>query len=125
VKLYRMMKAAADGMPETGDTFAKLGIRPARPGRRGDILASDPVDVVRPGKGGMSVAADAVDDLPTHMRPPRAQFPIWEIDTAELGEGLLATPAGPPHYVVEPAHEMTLAEMQFLLAATRDRWRQV
>jgi hypothetical protein len=122
VKLYRMMKAAADGLPDPGEAFARLGVRPHQPPRRGDVRATDPADLVRPGDGGMSVAADSPNNLPARMRPPLAQYPVWEIDTADLGDGLMAQPAGPPHYHVEPAREMTLAELQALLAATRTRW---
>lgn len=122
MKLYRMMKAAADGFPEPGEAFARLGVRPHQPPRRGDVRAADPSDLVRPGDGGMSVAADSPDNLPARMRPPAAQYPVWEIDTADPGAGVMAQPAGPPHYHVEPAREMPLAEFQALLAATRTRW---
>jgi hypothetical protein len=122
MKLFRMMKAAADGLPEAGETFAKLGVRPARPGAKGDVKAANQTDLVRPGEGGMSVAADSVTNLLPHMRPPKARFPIWEIDSADLGEGLIPMPAGPPNYVIEPAREMTLDELQTLLAATGGRW---
>ena len=123
--LYRMMKAAADGLPEVGDTFAKLGVRPARSGTKGDVKAANPIDLVRPGEGGMSVGADSPDNLLSHMRPPKNKYPIWEIDAADLGAGLIATAAGPPHYVVEPGHEMTLDEFQSLLASTRSRWNRI
>jgi hypothetical protein len=73
----------------------------------------------------MSVAADSPANLPAHMQPPRAAFPVWEIDSGDLVEGLIASAAGPPHYVVEPAREMTLDELQTLLAATRGRWVRV
>jgi len=85
-----MMKAAADGLPELGDTFARLGVRPSSLGRRGDVRAVNPGDLVQPRDGGMSVAADSPDHLPVHMQPANARFPIWEIDAAELGEGLIA-----------------------------------
>ena len=120
-----MMKAAADGKPEVGDTFAKLGVRPARLGAKGDVKAANPTDLVRPGEGGMSVGVDSPDNLLPHIRPPKNKHPIWEIDDAELGKGLIATAAGPPHYVVEPADEMTMDELQALLASTRDRWVRV
>lgn len=125
MKLYRMMKAAADGMPEAGNTFAKLGVRPTIVSRGGDVRATNPTDLVRPGEGGMSVAADSPDNLPGLMRPSARKHPVWEIDTADLGEGLIASAAGPPHYHIEPGREMTLAELQALLAATRTRWVRI
>ena len=120
-----MMKAAADGLPDVGDTFGKLGVRPTRPGAGGDVPAANPSDLVRPGEGGMSVAADSPNNLPAHMRPPKARHPVWEIDDADLGAGLVAAAAGPPHYHIEPDREMTLAELQSLFAATRSRWARV
>lgn len=125
MKLYRMMKAAADGLPEVGDVFATLGVRPKRPGQRFDVPASDPGDIVRPGDGGMSVFAGPLADLPAYLKPPKAKFPLWEIDSADLGPGLVAVEAGAPHYHVEPDHALTLAELQSLLAATRPRWVRV
>jgi hypothetical protein len=125
MKLYRMMKAAADGSPGTGDRFGMLGVRPTRPGRRGDVSAVGPSDLVRTGGGGLSVFEGPLDNLPPQMKPPIAQHPVWEIDSADLVEGIISLPAGPPHYHVEPAREMTLAEYQALLAATRTWWSQV
>jgi len=125
VKLYRMMKTATDGLPEVGDTFAKLGVRPTIVGRGGDVRATNPSDLVRPGEGGMSVAAASPDTLPGLMRPSARKHPVWEIDASDLGEGLIASAAGPPHYHVEPDREMTLDELQTLLAATRTRWVRV
>ena len=120
-----MMKAGADGMPEVGDAFARLGARPTQPGRRGDVPASSPTDLVQPGGGGVSVAADSPGNLPGHMQPQHARYPVWEIDAAELGEGLVVAEAGPPHHHVEVGREMTLAEFQSLLAGTRARWVRV
>jgi hypothetical protein len=73
----------------------------------------------------MSVAVDSSGNLPPFMRPPKAAHPVWEIDAADLGEGLIAAAAGPPHYHVEPAREMTLDEFQQLLAGTRGKWVRV
>lgn len=89
------------------------------------MRASAPSDLVRPGQGGMSVAADSPDNLPGHMKPPKACFPLWELDDADLGAGLVGCAAGPPHYQIEPDREMTLKELQDLLAATRTRWVRV
>lgn len=125
MKLYRMMRMAADGLPEAGDRFGMLGVRPTRPGRRGDVSAAAPSDIVRKGGGGLSVFEGPLDNLPPQMKPPIAQHPVWEIDTADLGEGIISLPAGSPHYHIEPAREMTLAEYQALLAATRPRWVRV
>lgn len=125
MKLYRMMREAADGRPEVGDTFATLGVRPIRPRGTPDVPAVDPGDVVRSGTGGLSVFAGPVAALPVRLRPPNTQFPLWEIDAADLGPGLRAVPAGPPHYLVEPDRDVTLAELQALLAATRNHWQRV
>jgi hypothetical protein len=120
-----MMKEADDGLPEVGDRFGMLGVRPTRSGRRGDVPASVPSDLVRPGGGGLSVFEGPPTNLPPQMRPPIAQHPLWEIDDADLPTGLLAQDAGRPHYHIEPAAEMRLDIYQRLLAATRDRWIRV
>lgn len=49
-------------------------------------------------------------DLPSHMRPPKAVFPVWVIDSGNLGEGLIASAAGQSHYVIGPSREKTLDE---------------
>jgi hypothetical protein len=125
VKLYRVMREAAGGRPEVGDGFAQLGVRPVRPYRKADVPAADPGDPVRPGDGGLSVYAGSVAALPPALQPGKAKFPVWEIDTADLGPGLRAVPAGPPHYQIEPDRDTTLAELQAALPATRDRWARV
>jgi hypothetical protein len=125
MKFYRMMRAADDGLPQVGDTFARLGVRPNRPGQKYDVPAAGPTDPVRPGDGGLSVFAGPPDDLPAHLKPPAARFPLWEIDDADLGPGLAAVQAGPPHYHVEARHTMTLAEFQAALAATRGCWVRI
>jgi hypothetical protein len=125
VKLYRMMRIAADGLPEVGDTFAKLGVRPIRPGKKYDVPVAALDGLVGPNSGGMSVFAGPVAALPDSLRPPNARFPLWEIDTADLGIGLVLVAAGPPHYWIAAANLITLAEYQGLLAATRLRWVRI
>jgi hypothetical protein len=122
VKLYRMMKAAADGLPEVGTKFGMLGVRPkdpTNPKKRFDVPATAPTDPVSPGDG-MSVNAD-----PAALKPPDDEFLLWVIEAADLGSDLAVSPARPPHYHVGPSHDMTLAELQQRLAATRDRWQRV
>ena len=123
MKLYRFMKAAADGLPEVGTKFGMLGVRPrdpAKPKKRFDVPAADPADPVRPGDGGLSVYAD-----PAGLRPPDDEFLLWEMDADSLGPGLVLREDRPPHYVIEPAGDTTLAGYQLLLAGTRAHWRRV
>jgi hypothetical protein len=122
VKLYRIMKAAADGLPEVGTKFGMLGVRPrdpTNPKRRFDVRATASTDIVSPGDG-MSVNAD-----PAALIPPDDEFLVWVIDEADIGPDLAVSPAKPQHYHVGPSHDMTLAELQQLLAGTRDRWQRV
>ena len=122
MKLYRLMKAADDGLPEVGTKFGMLGVRPrdpAKPKKRYDVPAVAPTDSVRPGDG-MSVNSD-----PNELKAPDDEFLLWAIDDSNLGAGLSVSEAGPPHYHVGPAHQMTLAELQQKLADTREQWQRV
>ena len=123
MKVYRVMKVAADGLPEVGNRFGQLGVRPKDPAnakKRFDVAASGPTDAVHPGDGGMSVNAD-----PNAVRPPDDEFVLWEIDSNDLGPALRLSPARVPHYHVEPGSPTTLAVYQDQLAATRTLWRRV
>jgi hypothetical protein len=122
VKLYRMMKAAADGLPEVGTKFGMLGVRPRdpkNPKKRFDVPATAPTDTVQPSDG-ISVNSD-----PNALTPPDDEFLLWVIEDTDLGPDLKTSEAGPPHYHVGPSHDMTLAELQQALAGTRDYWQQV
>ena len=113
MKLDRLMKAAANGLPEVGTKFGMLGVRPrdrANPKRRFDVPATAPTDIVQPGGGGLSVNADA-----NALKPPDDEFLLWEIDSPDLGPELRVQPDRPPHYVLEVATDMPLAEMQEVL----------
>lgn len=123
MKIYRLMKADKDGLPEVGSKFGMLGVRPkdpSNPKKRFDVPVSAPTDVIQPGMGGLSVNTDA-----TKLKPPDDEFLLWEIDSDELGSGLRVEPDGPPHHVIEVAAPASLAEMQERIAETRDRWKRV
>ena len=99
MKLYRLMIAADDGLPEVGTKFGMLGVRPKDPSnrrKRFDVPATAPTDTVRPGDG-LSVNLD-----PAAVKPPDDEFLLWAIEETDLGPGLKASPAGPPHYHVGP-----------------------
>lgn len=129
MKLYRAMKMAADGLPEVGPTARTLGVRPADKAPHNDVQVSSPDDAVTPGVGGMSVAPNDPANLPDNRRPPAlggfGKDPIWEIDDAELGAELTYRPDTQTHGLVDVAREMTLAEYEQVLAATRGKWRRV
>jgi len=116
------MMADDDGLPLVGVKFGMLGVRPkdpVNPKKRFDVSASKPTDTVHPGDG-ISVNTD-----PTAIKPPDDEFLLWVIEDGELGSELAVKEAGPPHYHVGPAHDMTLAELQRHLGDTRDRWQRV
>ncbi len=129
MKLYRAMKVAADGLPEVGPTARTLGVRPADEAPHNDVQATAPTDVVIPGAGGMSVAPNDPANLPANRRPAAlggsGKDPVWEIDDAELGVELSHRQDSQMHGLVEVAREMTLAEYEQALAATRGKWRRV
>ncbi|MBY0514090.1 MAG: hypothetical protein K2P78_09295 [Gemmataceae bacterium] len=81
MKLYRLMKVSPDGLPQVGEKFGMLGVRPrdpANPKKRFDVPAAAPTDLVQPGDG-LSVNAD-----PTVLRPPAPEFVLWSINDAEI-----------------------------------------
>lgn len=129
MKLYRAMKAAADGLPEVGSSARSLGVRGLDQAPDHDVQASGAADPVRPGEGGMSAVPDDPMSLARHRRPAAlsgtGKDPVWVIDETELGSDLAYRRDKPTHGLVEPAGEMTLAEYQQALLLTRPRWRRV
>jgi hypothetical protein len=120
VKLYRVMKADADGKPLVGDGSMMLGVRPfdpSTPHRRFDVPATAGSDAVNPGEGGLSCYTD-----PASITVRGAKLILWSIETDDVPVLLEAKPAWSPHYHVEPARSMTLDDLQQLLADTRDLW---
>jgi hypothetical protein len=64
------MKEGSDGLPETGPSARKLGVRPAGTAlKKPDVMAVNPSDIVYPGQGGMSVAPNDPGNLPSQRRP--------------------------------------------------------
>lgn len=129
MKLYRAMKAAADGSPAIGPTARTLGVRGGDKAPHNDVEAVAATDAVSPGLGGMSVAPDDPSNLPRNRRPAAlggtGADPVWEIDDSAPGAGLTFTRDSSKHGVVEAAQGMTLAEYEAALAATADKWRRV
>jgi hypothetical protein len=123
VKLYRKMLADVDGKPLTGDDRDMLGVRPknpAQPRQGADVKATSGAEKVYPGEG-LSAFTD-----PGRI-PPQVQGEMWVIETDDLPPELAHHQRGKKlwHYQVEPAREMTLDELQALLADTRDLWSRV
>ena len=117
--IYRSMKPAQDGLPQTGPTARTLGSRPGT-----DIPSAG--GLVRPGTGGMSVSPDDPMNLPKHRRPPQldgtGKDPVYRMNTADLPPGLRyrPDPAKPrEHGFIEPAHEMPDPSYQGLLESTK------
>lgn len=122
MKLYRVMKVAADGKPLLGSGAMMLGVRPrdpALPNKRFDVPAVTAADTVRPGDGGLSCFSDR-GAVKITVRPGAME--LWSIDSAQLPPALVAVAAGIPHYHVEPQNDVSLDELQQLLADTRDLW---
>ena len=121
MKLYRKMFAAADGRPAVGDGRNMLGVRPANPARKGqaaDVKAVAGTDPVRPGEG-----LSAYDD-PSEI-PPQVAGEVWVIETDDLPAQLCPLQRGKNkrHVHIEPAVEVTLDQLQGLLASTREMWQ--
>lgn len=135
--LLRIMAAvdtAAGERPRTGDGPCLLGVRPRNPRKpklRFDVsaaLSDDPVDPAEQQGLSCSAAAAAVV-VGAFFRPLKPDERVWEIDTADLPDGLLAVhrpvPGDDDHWQIEPARVMSLREFQDKLFGTQDRWRAV
>lgn len=119
MKLYRVMKLAADGKPQVGTSGSMLGVRPTDPNNAvPDVTAVSDADTVHPGEG-LSTSPDP------NARQPRRNQAVFEIESDELGADLKPNHDKPNHCLIEPARPMTLAEYQQALADTRDLWQQV
>ena len=119
-KLSRRMKTDTDGKPLVGSGAMMLGVRPTDPSRpqtRFDVPAVAGSDVVHPGEGGLSCYTDA-----NAIKLRSKNLSLWSIDVADLPQELIPKPAGDPHYHIEPNLDVTLDELQQLLAETRDLW---
>jgi hypothetical protein len=119
-KLYRLMKTDTDGKPLVGSGAMMLGVRPVdptHPQKRFDVPATSGSDVVHPGDGGLSCYTD-----PGAIKLRVKNASLWSIDVADLPQELVATVAGDPHHHIEPNTDVTLDELQQLLADTRDLW---
>lgn len=120
------MRAAADGLPKTGETGRYLGVRPGV-----DILV-DEGGFVDPGMEGMSVAPPPVENLAEHRRPPEfgggGKDPVYDLETGELPDDLAyrpdpANPSG--HGFIEPTRRMPFEEYRRTIHATRSLWRRL
>lgn len=123
MKLYRVMKIAADGKPLVGASGSMLGVRPtdpnsANPHAVSDVAAIVDTDLVHPGEG-LSTSPSP------NSRQPRRNQAIFEIETDDLGPELKPNYDKPDHCLLEPAQSMSLSEYQQALADTRDLWQQV
>lgn len=123
MKLYRVMKVAADGKPVVGTTGSKLGVRPTDPTNTDpkavfDVPAVNDSDLVHPGKG-LSSSPD-----PNSRRPRRGEA-VFEIETDDLDPDIHPHHDKPDHCLLEPSRPMTLGEYQQALADTRDLWHRL
>jgi hypothetical protein len=125
-RLYRAMREATVGVPETGPSARTLGVRPGI-----DVSATASDEMVLPGQGGISVSPDDPLNLPSFRRPPNFQGtgrdPVFAIDVGQLGPDLRyrPDPNKPKHGFIEPARPMTLDKYQQAVAATQSRWEKV
>jgi hypothetical protein len=125
VKLYRLMKFAADGKPLIGTRRNMLGVRPTDPTNRDprrnpDVKAVNDADLVSPGEG-LSTSTDR-DALLRRVGKGEA---VFEIDPDHLGADLNSRLDRADHWLIEPSWPMTLLVYQQVLAGTRDIWKRV
>lgn len=135
--LLRIMVAVdttAGERPRTGDGPCLLGVRPRnpkKPKQRFDVSAALPDDPVDPAEQqGLSCSVAAADSLVgAFFRPLKPDERVWEIDTVDLPDGLVAVhrpiPGDDDHWQIEPGRVMTLREFQDMLFGTQPSWRAV
>lgn len=121
-RVYRVMRASQDGLPEVGADRFKLGAEIPR-----DIEpAAD--GTVRPQRRGMSVFDDP-NALPAHLLPTHlggdSPIPLFHFPGSWPGSLSVAQQGrNPHHHVVQPARQCPLADYQAALASTRPGWEQ-
>ncbi|RBP35201.1 RHS repeat-associated protein, partial [Roseimicrobium gellanilyticum] len=130
--LYRVMKPASDGFPESEPPLSPL----RRTGVRvpGDI-APDADGSAQPLTGGMSVAPDSPRNLHPTVRPkvlgghnPKDQ--LYRIKESDLGPNLRYVPDPPvpgelPHGTVQPTQKVPFEKYEQDLKGTRLKWERV
>ena len=123
--IFRAMKEAPDGSPETGNSARKLGVRIQGPSV--DIVPGKQ-GLVRPGTGGMSVAPDDPSCLPHHRRPRslggEGRDPVFAMTVAMLPASLYLRSDTPTHALVEPRRTCPYADYETALYSTRLTWRK-
>lgn len=123
--IYRAMKEADDGSPETGRSARTLGVRVE--GRHAD-LPLDPQGFVEPNTGGMSVVPDDPLNLPKHRRPRslggEGRDPVFAIDVVILPNALSVRMDTSTHALVEPRIRCHYSKYEKALYSTRKAWRK-
>lgn len=131
MRLYRGMKADADGLPTTqGNPKMALSVK-IGDGEYDDIPEEE--GFVKPGTGGLSVTHDDPHKLPAHRLPPSYGGSakgnvVFFIEHAELGAELLAVydpiEDDDSHYCVQPAQRCAVEVYLLNLANTRTNWNR-
>lgn len=123
-KLYRTMRATADGLPECGASFSTLGARPDKD------IAVDDAGRVEPATGGMSTTLDDPKKMKKPARPRalggESRQPLFVLEVGALPPTLLHRPESPAekhHHFVEPATSTTFDDYQASLHGTRADWK--
>jgi hypothetical protein len=124
------MTPDVDGLPQTGRSARRLGVRVP------EDIAADEKGFVYPETGGMSVSPYSAWNIPTHRRPRgmgngssgRIDDRIYALANASVPIDKLKARLDPTnplrHAFLEPAVAMTLAGYEMNLAATRNDWKQ-
>lgn len=128
LRLFRVMRPAADGLPRLGHSASTLGVRVEGRESRCDIPVKN--GLVEPSQGGMSVTPDdwrnvyfvflenAVDD----NEPDQ----MWLLHGSDLGPDLQyrADDRYPgSHGFIEPSRSMAVSVYEAAIIETRPRWK--
>ena len=123
-RLYRTMRADADGLPRVGRGARLLGVRVEGP--RIDVSPDDH-GCVHTGTGGMSVTVDDPAAMPVSRRPRwladgASEDPLFRLEPSRVVEPLSVRVEARAHAVIEPSVGLTLDAYETSLAATRSFW---
>lgn len=125
-RLYRTMRADADGLPHVGRSARGLGVRLHGP--HADVTP-DEDGRVHPGAGGMSVTADDPARMPVARRPHwlghgASEDPLFRLDASTVVAPLTVRLDAGAHALIDPGAVMGLDGYERALAATRPGWQR-
>jgi hypothetical protein len=134
-KLYRLMFKEADGLPQVGETFAQLGVRPLIDGVNIHNNENTDIEVnlgfVDTGKKGMScLIKDSIFHLKKNpeLETESLKMGYFHINPKifiEMDLNCIPTNKKKRHFSVPPKFKMLYIHYKTSLESTRSKWEEV